>query len=538
MSRVVVGRILWKVVRAQRGSWLGALGLSVGIQVLLVVLAISGQPHLLDFQQSALGIFMAAYGAVAAYAIASGAATFTEEHEGRTAVLLRAIPLTPADAFAGKWTYGLASTGLLLLVLSVAGTTCTAITWSTRDPTRDFLISFAPLRAREIAASVWIGLVILIVAFGFSALFSLLFSDGLMAAIGGLFSTICAVVAAWILHQGGSRSSFAQWISAIALMTAVADYGLTRLWLRRGSLVPERSRPTITRRWQRGWKWPTKRRFYFVEALRLAEPVAPWRRAAQRLIWKECAQAWPYANIILCLAVLTTASSVIWPSDPVTGLPWFVALAAPLVMGVGAYHAEQKDRGYTLLGHHGVSADGAWFIKHAVWIVLAVASCACLLLVYEIGWQLRPHFGLIFSRDVAETLYRLVYRQSPNPRVLRDSLIYEAAPIATLYLALGYSIGQRLSFSYSKGTMSFGLAAGLMLAACLAWSIFWERGIPVVWSIGLIPPVLLIDTWAHTESWQTQRMSLRRWYDIAFWTALPFVGIVVAIILYCPLSIR
>jgi hypothetical protein len=511
--------------------------LSLVIQALLVVLAVSGRPRILDFQQAALGIFLAAYGAVAAYAIASGAATFTEEHEGRTAIFLRAIPLTPADAFAGKWTYGLASTGLLLLSLCVAGTTCTSIAWNAREPISVFWVRSAPLGAWEIATVVWIGSVIPVVAFGLSALFSLLFSDGVLAALGGLFSTVFALVAAWIAHVGAPNYSFALLISAIALTTAAVDYGLTELWLRRGSVVQERTGPPIARQWPRGWKWPTKRRFSSLEALRFGEPVVPWRRAAQRLIWKECVQARPYAQVIFCLAVLTTAMSVVWPSGRVPQLFWFLAMATPLVLGVGAYHAEQQDGGYRLLGHHGVSADGTWLIKHAVWIVHAVAACACLLLIYEIGWQLRPHFGLNFSRDVAETLYRFVHPQPPDPRVLRDSLISESVPIALLYLALGYSIGQRLSFSYAKGTMAFGLGAGLTLAACVAWTILWERGIPVGWAIGLVPLVLLADTWAHAARWQTQRLSRRRWYDVAFWTVLPFAGIVVAMFLYWPLPV-
>ena len=121
MSRIVVGRIFWKEVRTQRSLWLGALCLAVGIQALLTVLAVVGGMRVFDFPQAAAGIFLAAYGAVTIYAIASGAASFTEEREGRTALFLRTIPLKPADAFAGKWAYGLGSTGLLLLVLVVAG---------------------------------------------------------------------------------------------------------------------------------------------------------------------------------------------------------------------------------------------------------------------------------------------------------------------------------------------------------------------------------------------------------------------------------
>ena len=69
--------------------------------------------------------FLLAYLGAVFYAIGSGAASFTEETEGNTAVLLRTMPMTPSEAFAGKWGFGLASTGVLFAVLAVA-----AVMWS------------------------------------------------------------------------------------------------------------------------------------------------------------------------------------------------------------------------------------------------------------------------------------------------------------------------------------------------------------------------------------------------------------------------
>jgi hypothetical protein len=482
------------------------------------------------------------------YAIASGAASFTEEREGRTAVLLRTIPLTPADAFAGKWSYGLASTGLLLLALLVAGGTCTAIAWNTLPshsaswsaPPPNFFFSrsqhgIPPMPTREIATSVWIGLVIPIVAFGISAFFSLLFSDGVMAALSGLFSTLFALLAAWATNVGGPSSSFALLISAIALLTVVADYRLTRLWLRGDSVVQARRWGGGGQHWGKTSFLLTKRRFDLTQALRVGEPGVPLRRAAQRLVWKECAQAWRYTKTLLYLAVLMTVLATLWPWSPAVAGSWLLALATPLVIGVGAYHADQQDGAYRLLGHHGVSADGAWIIKQIVWILNAVAAFALILLIREFAWLVWRHNGIGLSPGIAETVHSYFRRQPRLGQLSRDSLVFESAEIVLLYLALGYSIGQRVSFAYAKGAMAFALTAGLTLAACLAWSIIWDHGIPVGWTIGLVPPVLLADTWAHTERWQTQRMSSRRWYDIPFWTVLPFAGIVVALFLYWPL---
>jgi hypothetical protein len=476
MSRVVVGRIFWKEVRTQRSLWFGALGLAVAAQVVCTLLAINHKRWNADVEQFLAGAYLASYLGVAIYAIATGAASFTEEKEGRTKSLLRVIPMSPAEAFAGKCAYGLASTGLLLLVLFAGGVVCTTITWNELQPDGEFARTIASnpilhaMQAPEVASFVWIGLVIPIVAFGISVFYSLLFSDGVQAALGGLFSTVLALIAAGLVSAGSPSSSFAASISAIALATAIADFRLTGRWLRSDSIVQGRRRIGRGSRGEQIWLWLTERCFESLSVLRLRDPVVPWRRAARRLVWKECIQAWAYAKVLLLLAVLTTVLVTLWPQSLAAAGPWLVALASPLVFGVGAYHADQKDGAFRLLGHHGVSADGAWIIKHLVWILYAVAACIFMLLIYEIGWLLRPHFGLLFPQDIAETVYRFIHRQPFHPRVLTGSLLSESVAIALLYLALGYSIGQRISVSYSKGTMAFGLTAGLTLTACFAWS--------------------------------------------------------------------
>ena len=124
MSRIVVGRIFWKELRTQRSLWIGVTCLVIGIQTLITTFTLYYRHQSHSLEEFYGGLFFSAYLGATLYAIASGAASFSEETEGNTAVLLRTMPMTRSDAFAGKWGYGLASTGVLFLVLAVAAGMC------------------------------------------------------------------------------------------------------------------------------------------------------------------------------------------------------------------------------------------------------------------------------------------------------------------------------------------------------------------------------------------------------------------------------
>ena len=102
MSRIVVGRIFWKEMRSQRSLWLGVMLLAIAIQSLIGLLAFHYRNSSPDWEVWAGGIFLAAYIAASLYAIGSGAATFTEESEAKTAWMLRVMPLTRGTSFSAK----------------------------------------------------------------------------------------------------------------------------------------------------------------------------------------------------------------------------------------------------------------------------------------------------------------------------------------------------------------------------------------------------------------------------------------------------
>jgi hypothetical protein len=541
MSRVVVGRIFWKEVRTQRSLWFGVLGLAIAIQTLFTAMALTHSRWFVGTGQSLVGIFLAAYVGVAIYAIASGAASFTEEHEGQTATFLRTIPMTPAEACTGKWAYGLVSTGLLLLTLLGFGAVCTAIGWNEFQPVgalAKFVESARHLKVvpvKEIVSMVWIGLAIPIATFAFCAFFSLVLSDGVLAALCGTFSTIFAVSAALFVGVNTIPSGAIR-LSAIALTMMSLDYWLTGIWLREETLFQTGSLPRRATNLRRSSTRLWSHLVTSLELLRLGEPVAPWRRVTQRLVWKECRQAGPFAKMsgLIALVAIIVSLAVPAPRFVGDGACWFAVMAMPLVMGVGSYYVEQNGRAYRMLGDRGAPAEGAWIIKQTIWMLHAIVTCGIIVYADDLVRQYGPDTAFGVRPSVADTI-RQAFSTSP------EQLYFDAASInretmkfALFYIVLAYSIAQRFSFSFPKGPLAFGMATGTTMVVCLIWYIFASRGIPIGWTIGLIPVALLAYTGAHSAKWQIQKSGTEKWYLATGWFLTPFVGIAVAAYLYWP----
>ncbi|HUE14311.1 MAG TPA: hypothetical protein VMR25_09115 [Planctomycetaceae bacterium] len=543
MSRTVVGRMFWKELRTQGSLWLGVTCLVIGIQALVAVLAIYHRLSSVEFEEWSAGIFLAAYIGATLYAIASGAASFTEEREGNTAVFLRTVPMTYTEAFVGKWGYGLVSTGVLFVVLAVAATICCFIAWFGIDPDGAALARSTVLRRlhsanefKQLFAVVWIGCLIPVASFAFCALYSLLLSDGVLAALSGTFSTIIALV---LIAKSGEAdpAGFAKWLSLTTGALIFADYWLTGIWLQSGTLFGQKWTGRRAGILTGKWSWLTRSRgpLGSIELLRIGEPVVPWRRATQRLAWKEIRQAWPCFKVIALVATAAIVFSLLVPNARFFGIAaaWLVALATPLVMGVGAYQADQKGRAYRFLAVRGVTPDGSWIIKHAVWIGHLFAACAFVLVIDQMAWQVLSDSRYGFQGGVAYTIRQSFGSPSIEFQRLGHSDL-TALGVVALYILLGYSIGQRFSFAFPKGLMAFGIAGGATVAACLTWAIFESRAVPIVWTIGVVPPILLAYTWAHTARWQTERLYSYRWYLVALWMVVPFAGIALALCVYWP----
>ena len=259
----------------------------------------------------------------------------------------------------------------------------------------------------------------------------------------------------------------------------------------------------------------------------------------QRLVWKECRQAWPYVGISALAATVMVFASMIVPESRFFGIvsPWIIGLATPLVMGVGAYHVDQKGRAYRFLADRGLTPDGSWIVKHVVWIGLTFATCGYVLAIDQMGWRMNRDKTFGFQESILYTIgtsvARPAYRFSPTAPSEPDCL-WRRRPLHHA----GLFDRSTIEFRVPKGLLAFGLAMGATVFACMTWTIFVARGVPLGWTIGAIPPVLLAYTWTHTQRWHTQQLYSYRWYRVVAWMGLPFAGIAAALCLYWPFPIR
>ncbi len=378
----------------------------------------------------------------------------------------------------------------------------------------------------------WIGLLIPITFFAFCALYSLLLSEGVIAALCGTFSTIFALALA---VRFGDFTGLPLRLSLLAGALVATDFWLTGVWLGRGISVQWRWTAKRAGDLTGQWTWLTRRVPGPIQLLRVGEPVVPWKRALQRLVWKECRQAWPYVGISALAATVMVFASMIVPESRFFGIvsPWIIGLATPLVMGVGAYHVDQKGRAYRFLADRGLTPDGSWIVKHVVWIGLTFATCGYVLAIDQMGWRMNRDKTFGFQESILYTIGASVARPAIDSAPQHPPNL-TAFGVVALYIMLAYSIGQRSSFALPKGLLAFGLAMGATVFVCMTWTIFVARGVPLGWTIGAIPPVLLAYTWTHTQRWHTQQLYSYRWYWVVAWMGLPLAGIVAAAILYWP----
>jgi hypothetical protein len=277
-----------------------------------------------------------------------------------------------------------------------------------------------------------------------------------------------------------------------------------------------------------------------LELVRLHEPVVPWRRVTQRLVWKECRQAWPFAKIIGMIAFIAMIVPVTVPALRLVGVyvPLIAVMATPLVIGVGSYYVEQSGHAYRMLGDRGATADGGWIIKHATWLLHAMVICGVILWADDVFSQHRGDTAFGVRPSIMEAIRHAVgppaYLHPYQLNVDLELINLKAIEFALFYIVVAYSIAQRFSFSFAKGPLAFGMATGAMTAAGLIWFIFASRDIPIRWTIGAIPIALLAYTCAHSAKWHVHKIRAESWPLTIAWFLLPFAGIAVGVYVYWP----
>jgi hypothetical protein len=509
MSRTVVGRIFWKELRTLTGLWLSVASVAMALEVVVALWFTYSRPWWVpdELPSAATATLFVAYVTVILYAIATASAAFASEIEGPTGTPFRGVPVTRLEAFLGKWSYGLGSSAVLLVALGLIALivcTCVGLSSHSVSPWQRVRYASADHASLGAVANTWMGVLLPIEFFALCALCSLLLSDVLVAAAFGSLVSVLASCGWWIGPV---------WLNGLFIAGVVAaDFWLTDVWLRRGAIAARESAESRI-------DWSALSRLS-----RAWELASPWQRALYALTWKEARLAIPFAAVGLLAVLTTTLHTAFNPrvNNPVPSTllfqwtaHWTALLSIPLLMGLAAHHVELKTHSFRCCGERGVTPLAVWIVKHSLWLGLAVTLCVLLLALdrWAAAWAFdgfgrwAPHW------DVPDSLMNALAALL-TPSTLQGTRL-ATPPVGTmtqvgsvaLYIATAYAIGQFFSFLAPKAVIALGAALGGIVLTCAAWAVLFRFGVPIVWTVGVVPLALLAFTLSRTGQWQCGRVT-------------------------------
>lgn len=475
----IIWRVVWKEYRTQRTLWLTILITAIALQFFFFWLTYGVGPL--------TGPFGAAITFAVLYAMASGAVLFAAEREEGTRELLRTLAVPAGRLLAGKFGFAVASTTLMFAALWLIA----AVMSGELSPAWYYDSNIKAWQAGGLLAVEVL-------------LWAVFFSLVLRRVLNAVCLTAIVVVS---IHSPQLQRLIGISIEGLPLLLPYQLYSLVVLLLVDAWLA---------RRWMGSRAWiPSAIGHAFTRAKPVqtsasaslqscvVETSPLWRRPLQRLIWQEWRQARAFLGIclIVCGILLLISGTGIVSGGPVLAL--FILPSTPLLMGLWAFRAEQQGQRFRFLAERGIAPPAVWLSKQTVWLPAAFVLSLLLLATYWAGtW-----FGENFLRPYGYMRVRL--EEDPFRSIQPLSLV------VLLYVAVSYSIGQFVSLLLSR-TVTAGFIGFVLNCLFLSWIWLMDAArVPLVWSVGAIPLVLLAATLLYSKDWMLQRHGARVWLRLA-----------------------
>lgn len=446
----VLWRIIWKEYRAQRTLWLTILGTAVALQFFFVLATGGTGPG--------IGPYGAALTFPTLYALACSAVLFAAEREEETRELLRHLAAPAGRLLAGKVGFAVASTGLMLLLLWLLA----AVLSRELSPAQQFY---------DMKLEVWqVGALLCVEVL----LWGLCFSLSMQRVLNAVCVT--AAVAAGMHY-------FYPYNYYVLPALLVVDVWLARRWLAE-RLIPG---AVAWHSWRRGARPAMDRISAHKRDAYATEATPAWRRPIQRLIWQEWRQARAFLGVALAAGVALMTLSGYIASRSRFDYGHAVLLLAPLVFGLWTFQSEQAGRRFRFLAERGIAPQAVWLSKHVVWLTATVIVSLALALTFWISASVWQPSALEVDWHVSGIL---------------------------MYVALSYSVGQFLSLLLPRAVTAvfIGLVLNSLSAAWLFFMVYLQ--VPLVWSVGTIPLVLMAATLLRSHDWMLERNSVRGWLQL------------------------
>jgi len=450
MSRTTVGRIYWKELRAQISFLLALLAVGFLLQLL---------PSLVVWLKLAEGSrvpagseILIAFTMTCCFAVGSTAILFAGEKESKTFGLLQRIPVRWHDLFVGKLLLTLSGSLVLFLLLLPSG-------WLLaldRRSSNAAIVLDMPMTAGDVTWTVAVPLFFFVAVL----LCSLLLEDVLKAALIG--SAVAFILLA-LANPFIRTHQWVQWLPYTAVPVILAiDLRLARKWLlgNRDAWLDE---PVEMLEWRR---LRVRRDRGFSD-----EPI----RSTSRLRRDLASHAWKEFRAVrsLAAALLAVAAACVFIASQGGRIDYFdIALVAPWLLGTAAFRADQTNRAYHLLAHHGISPGGYWCVKHVIWLA---ASIVLTMLVFfgQIEWQHSTNVHTTYVTFGDKILFVLESTARLSGRIvlvysiaqLCSLLIPGAIPAAAISLFVSIAFVNTFSYSVIRSAAPFSLWPAVFFAA-------------------------------------------------------------------------
>ena len=479
----VFGRMLWKELLAVRDFWLAVLGIVIVFDVGAYFLF-----RVVETREIAivvLGVLMPLL-----HSLGCGAIAFALEREDGTQDWLRRISAPAGAVFAAKLLISQASI-LSLTSLVLMGTQ--AVVGPANRLTND-------------------GCATLLMAASFNGVVSLGASLLTRRVLPAMFLAFVGVVAIdfplLVMGFGAANKGQPFWGFPLAILPGWLLVGTVLLateWRLADRWLNER------RWWQRRWRDETLRampsrgpEFWFDWS------SSPEKKTFGRLMWREWMEAkgWLWvAPLIFAPSLMAGAQraghSTSWAIGyfviPAFGVMTFSLFVLPTLLGVWAFHHDQRQGLFRFLADRGGSPRQIWRSKQAVWLPLVLVLAGLAGGVTELQTPSWQQNGL-------------------TPGLLTSS--------ALVFALQSYAAGQAMSQWNRSALISTFLAGVLSLLLC-GWMQLLAQVVHAPWPYQLgVAAILFFASWRSSRDWLEERWSWHAWLRIVLSTVLPFVGLV------------
>ncbi|MCX7427969.1 MAG: hypothetical protein NTW96_20365 [Planctomycetia bacterium] len=470
MNATILRRLVWKEYRTTVALWLAMVGLCFFLQLAVVTQSRVFLPTPMSPEDFAPGLYGIALFVTALYALACSGMQYALEHENKTFGLLRSLPLSVREVAVAKTGWAILTTAALAPVLGGMAFLFTGGAGLSASDARHASVAFGIAVSQGLA---W------------GTFFSLLSSRPMVAILrAGAAVTVCLVtVSAYFDH---TRYPIPLFLLIFAVVAAVD------VWL--------------ALRWFEHWKVGRKR-LQIVETLSdgLGGSWAMPFRSRRGEFVGLCLHHMRQSSAILGLCALIVLVWFVGRLLVVTEvLPkwseWYGFAALSIMLGAIVYpslafHADQRQRGYRFLSHHGVTPRKAWWSRQLVWGTFYLLLTGLLLLSLVMGAPLR---GVSLEEVWNELFTRPDERQGGFTFIV--------------FWVLAYACGALVSILLRSGILAVALGATLTVVLLSLCSFFgWYIGWAPVW---LIPLGLLVASRLHAADWLAERRNWRsrlRW---------------------------